>query len=210
MIHAYNKIYLNQVQDSMGTMLHFVVHDMKWDINKYYDCFISSGVAKMLEHAEPQFAAGKSGYEIAYEVYYRIFGSSTDIKPNYVFGRSPEYFAGWSVAYYSWYKAKSFNEINRAVPIDTIVDMYMPYHEMDVMHFVDEIDARMSKYYDESRLKRLRSYARLTQQELADKSGVSKRMIEQYEQGRKELKNASVATVIKLADVLRCDVRELV
>lgn len=35
-------------------------------------------------------------------------------------------------------------------------------------------------------------------------------MIEQYEQGRKNLSHASVATVISLADAIGCNVRDIV
>lgn len=142
-------------------------------------------------------------------MYYRITGIESDVEPEYVYGRSPEFFAGWSVAYYSWVRSKSYSEINLAVPITDVIAMYNPFHEMDISQFVIEINNRMEEYREESRLKRLRAYASLTQRELAERSGVSKRMIEQYEQGRKSLKNASAYTVIKLADALSCDCREL-
>ena len=112
------------------------------------------------------------------KVYYRLTGAECEVAPEYVYGKSPEYFAGWSAAYYSWYKDISFSDINRVVPIDKIVDLYHPYHEMDVMRFVDYMDEKMSAYYKESQLKRLRIYANLTQKMLSEKSGVSQRMIE--------------------------------
>lgn len=210
MIHAYDKIYLDSIRQSMGNMLHYAVHDMGWDIKKFYECFINTGVSDEVDTASPSFAAGKSGFEIANEVYYRITGTEAKDSPNYVYGKSPEFFAGWAIAYYSWYVSKSFREINRVLPIDEVVKMYNPYHEMDISQFVIEVDNRMREHYEESQLKRLRLYASLTQKELSEKSGVSKRMIEQYEQGRKTLANASATTVISLADALKCDVRELV
>ena len=88
--------------------------------------------------------------------------------------------------------------------------MYHPYHEMDVMQFVIAIDEKMKVYLEESRLKRLRMYAKLTQKELAARSGVSQRMIEQYEQGRKSLSHASADSVSRLADALGCNRAELV
>lgn len=209
MTHAYDEIYLNSIRQAMGDMLHFAVHDMGWDIDKFYDCFIRSGVASEMEAQEPLYGVGRSGYEIALDVYYRITGIESDVEPEYVYGRSPEFFAGWSVAYYSWVRSKSYSEINLAVPITDVIAMYNPFHEMDISQFVIEINNRMEEYREESRLKRLRAYASLTQRELAERSGVSKRMIEQYEQGRKSLKNASAYTVIKLADALSCDCREL-
>ncbi len=55
----------------------------------------------------------------------------------------------------------------------------------------------------------MRKYAQLTQKMLAERSGVSQRMIEQYEQGRKELKHASAETVVRLSRVLNCSVNDL-
>jgi DNA-binding transcriptional regulator YiaG len=210
MIHAYDEIYLNSAQKVMGNMLHFAVHDMKWNINKFFEAFISTGVAGSIERGTPRFVVGMSGYEAAYEVYYRLTGSECEITPDYVYGKSPEYFAGWSLAYYSWYSNNSFKDIYRVIPADKVVSMYHPYHEMDVMQFVIAIDEKMKVYLEESRLKRLRMYAKLTQKELAARSGVSQRMIEQYEQGRKSLSHASADSVSRLADALGCDMAELV
>ena len=88
--------------------------------------------------------------------------------------------------------------------------MYTPYHEADLTKFVIEIDHRISSRMSESRLARLRAYAGMTQKLLAERSGVSVRMIEQYEQGKKSLDHASVSTVSRLARALNCTVEELV
>jgi transcriptional regulator with XRE-family HTH domain len=60
-----------------------------------------------------------------------------------------------------------------------------------------------------TRLKIVREYKGLSQSELADKSGVSLRAIQAYEQGYKDFSKAQLATALKLADALECDVREL-
>ncbi len=209
MIHAYDKSYLSKTQRAMGDMLHFAAYDLKWDISKFYNAFISTGLAHSVETGTPAYTVGKSGYELAFEVYYRLTGSECEVSPVYVFEKSPEYFAGWSVAYYSWYTNTPFEKINRVTPITSIIDMYNPYHEMDITHFVEVIDARISAYNNEAQLKRMRKYAQLTQKMLAERSGVSQRMIEQYEQGRKELKHASAETVVRLSRVLNCSVNDL-
>ncbi len=56
----------------------------------------------------------------------------------------------------------------------------------------------------------MRAYAGLTQKMLAEKTGVSVRMIEQYEQGRKDINHASAETVYKLAKSLGCSMEELI
>ena len=144
MTHAYDEIYLSKAQKAMGDMCHFVVHDWKWDLQEYFLLFISTGVARLVEIGSPDFVVGKSGYEIAYEVYYRQYGEECSIRPNYVYGKSPEYFAGWSVAYFSWYRNLSYEKICNAVSMNKIVDLYHPYHEMDVMQFVAEMERRMT------------------------------------------------------------------
>ena len=59
-------------------------------------------------------------------------------------------------------------------------------------------------------LKRIREKTGLSQSGLAEKSGVSVRMIQYYEQGVKDINKAAVITVLKLSDALGVDVRELI
>ena len=59
-------------------------------------------------------------------------------------------------------------------------------------------------------LKRIREKTGLSQSGLAEKSGVSVRMIQYYEQGAKDINKAAVVTVVKLANALGVDVRDLI
>ena len=59
-------------------------------------------------------------------------------------------------------------------------------------------------------LKQIREKTGLSQSGLAEKSGVSVRMIQYYEQGAKDINKAAVLTVVKLADALGADVRDLI
>lgn len=59
-------------------------------------------------------------------------------------------------------------------------------------------------------LKEVRLLKKMTQKELAEKSGVSLRMIQHYEQGVKDIKKAAAETVSKLADVLGCDADDII
>lgn len=58
-------------------------------------------------------------------------------------------------------------------------------------------------------LKKMRQKAGLTQKELAEKAGVSKRMIEQYEQGIKDINEAGAIRVYYMAKALQCNVQDL-
>ena len=51
--------------------------------------------------------------------------------------RSAEYWAGWALAYYQWETNLTFRRITDTVPVDEIVALYTPYHEMDIRQFSD-------------------------------------------------------------------------
>ncbi|MBR5845527.1 MAG: helix-turn-helix transcriptional regulator [Rikenellaceae bacterium] len=55
-----------------------------------------------------------------------------------------------------------------------------------------------------------RKAAKLTQHELAGRSGVSVRTLQYYEQGALDFNKAAVETVYRLAVALECSVEELI
>lgn len=55
----------------------------------------------------------------------------------------------------------------------------------------------------------IRNDARITQKQLAERSGVSQRMIEFYESKFRDINKAQAITVYKLANVLKCSVEDL-
>ena len=59
-------------------------------------------------------------------------------------------------------------------------------------------------------LKEKRQQAGLSQSQLAERSGISFRMIQHYEQGVKDLNKAAAITVYTLAQALGCTVEDLV
>lgn len=60
-----------------------------------------------------------------------------------------------------------------------------------------------------SRLKEMREKKNLSQSQLAEKSGVSLRAIQAYEQGYKDINKGQVVSVLALADALDCNIREI-
>ena len=209
MMNAYSSLYLETAQKTLGGMLHYAVYDLKWSIDDFFRAFINSGIAYRFGIGEPKYTVGMSGPEVAMDVVYRVTGEYPDILPSYYFDRTPEYWAGWAVAYYEWARDIPFDKIEEYVGINKIVEMYHPYHEADISKLVDIMDERIESMRKESTLKRLRKYANLTQKALAERSGVSVRMIEQYEQGTKELSRASAFTVRQLSKALNCRMEDL-
>lgn len=58
-------------------------------------------------------------------------------------------------------------------------------------------------------LKRIRHARGMTQAQLAEKSGVNKRMIQHYEQRFKDINKANATTVFELSQALNCNMSEL-
>ena len=60
-----------------------------------------------------------------------------------------------------------------------------------------------------SNLKTIRTNNNLSQSQLAEKSGVNLRMIQNYEQGFKDINKAQALTLYKIAQVLDCTIEDL-
>ena len=88
--------------------------------------------------------------------------------------------------------------------------MYYTLHEADLTKFVDIVDLKMKEYFFETNLKRIRAIYGFTQAELAERSGVSLRSIQMYEQRNKNINKASEDTMYRLAKVLGCTMEDLI
>lgn len=141
MIPAYDELYLDCAQVSLGCMLDFAVYELKYDIETFFQLFISSGVANRFGDGDFAILAGMSGVELAYKVLEESGNPIERISFQYPDDRSEEYWTGWALAYYQWKTALSFEEIVRYIPIKEIRDLYFPYHEMDIRQFCDKMDS---------------------------------------------------------------------
>lgn len=209
MIRAYDKVYLDKARTALGRMLDFAVYDLKYDLTEFFDLFLSSGVAARFEQGDYSVIVGISGVELAYKVLVESSINVTRIKPNYTADRSAEYWAGWALAYYQWETALEFAEIIRSVPIKDIVNLYYPYHEMDIRQFCEKMNELYRAVNPETNLKLLRKNAGLSQRELAEQSGVPLRTIQQYEQRQRNINKAQAEYLVMMAKVLCCDVDDL-
>ena len=59
-------------------------------------------------------------------------------------------------------------------------------------------------------LKDIRESRGISQQDLSDKSGISKRMIQAYEQGYCDINGAKLTTLVTFANVLNCSIDQIV
>jgi len=210
MIRAYHKVYLEKARTNLGRMLDFATYDLGYDPCEFFDLFMNCGLAEQFGKGEFSLTVGMSGVELAYRVLELTKHQVERSKPRYTADRSPEYWAGWALAYYQWETAMSFSEILEYIPLDDIIRMYSPYHEMDIRHFCDRMNELYRAANPETKLKQLRQRASLSQSELAEASGVPVRTIQQYEQRQKNINKAQAEYLMMLARALHCSAEDLI
>ncbi len=83
------------------------------------------------------------------------------------------YWVGWALAEYQWATCKRFKDIFSRISLVEIILMYSVYHEMDIEHFIEDMNKKYDSIEQETRLKTLRENRGISQTELAKLSGVS-------------------------------------
>ena len=197
MIHAYNKLYLNKARSTLASLFDYAVYDCGLSLSTVWDTFRFSDIGHRFEVGDPSIVAGRSGVELAMS----LFNVDKEHHPRY--DKTPEYWVGWAIGYYQWYRNLHFDEIS--LPIDVVRTLYNPYHEMDILQFCDQMDILLDYDRTTSKLKRIRMSMGLSQSELALLTDIPIRTIQQYEQKQKDINGARAEYVILLARALDCD-----
>lgn len=208
-IRTYYEDYLEHAQKNLGHMFDYAINTLEFDADVFMDMFLVSGIAKQFGRGNPTYVAGKTGCELAKEVIKSVGLDNLDREEIMYLDRSPEYWAGWALCFYQWYTGKTFQRIQKAVPLSRIIGMYPVMHEADVMKFVTNMDELLKDFYVDTNLKHFRTLMQMTQSELANESGVALRQIQLLEQRQRDINKAKAETVLRLARVLVCEMEDL-
>ena len=209
MIRAYSADYLVHAQQTLGGML--LAGNYLFDLpsDEFWGLFISTGYAARFGRGEAGVVVGLSGWELAVRILEAAGRRFERRRPEASDTLPPPYWAGWALAKYQWYTGLTFSLIERIVPISAVIDMYHPYHEMDVKRFFGKMDELYLAKYPETNLKRLRTVAGYTRADLARIAEVSPRMVGKYESREKDINHAQADVVGRLAVALHVDVSDL-
>ena len=175
-------------------------------MDKFIEMFIVSEYAKMYEEGNPKILIGISGTELAMNVFDKVGIKINTPMPNNDFDYSPEYWCGWILAYYQWKTGLSYKYIHSQISMQEILKLYPTLHEANEDKFVDIVNERIKNKVKTTRLQQMR---KLSQKELAEKSGVNLRTLQQYELGAKDINKASASSVYALAKALNCEIDDL-
>jgi len=209
MMHAYDEQYLDDAMQNMGEAFDYAINCCGMEPNVFMDMFVAGGLAKQFGAGVPGYVAGMSGTELVWEVTKRA--GKEEVLPvaqiDYEYSR--EYWAGWILAYYQWYSGRSFKDIKKKISMKEILSLYSTLHEASEEKCVEILDAKICNADIQTALQQVRKAGGYSQRELAKKSGVALRMIQQYEQRVKDINKASGITLLALAKTLGCQMEDL-
>ena len=209
MKQAYNEIYLEDAMENMGEMVDYAVNVCHMDIEEFWQLFLSSGLADEFGKGSPKVVSGTSGTEMVYQVFDKAGLPEIEYPIQIEYNRSREYWSGWILAYYQWVTGKRFQDIYKGLPMEEIQRLYPTLHEASEEKFVEVANHLIEANTKSTKLQKLRKNSGYSQRELAERSGVNKRMIQQYEIGAKDINKAAGETLLALARVLSCEIEDL-
>ena len=208
-ICAYDEIYVDSAQNVLGHAVDFAVMTLGLEPNMFGDAFAVSDASKPFAAGNPAYVAGMNGCELARKVLEETGTPFADAEDAMYLDKSPEYWAGWALAYYQWFTGYSFMEILTAVPLEQIVAMYPTYHEMDVSQFVEQMDRHMQEVYPQTKLRMRRETCGFSQSELSADADVPLRQIQLFEQRQRDINKCAAITLLKLSRSLHCSIEDL-
>lgn len=209
MTRAYSESYLSNAKDRLSSFFDYLINDCGMKPDWTCSLFINTGYAEQFERGNPAYVSGMSGVELARAVVKKAYSRKELPEPTYSEECSPEYWAGWALAEYQWFSGRRFKDIFERIPLSQIIGMYSVYHEMDITSFIDAMEEIYSASNGDAKLKRIRESRGLSQNELAEQSGVNLRNIQMYEQRGNDIDKAQARTLYKLSRVLGCSIEDL-
>ena len=104
----------------------------------------------------------------------------------------------------------SFKDILKVLPMREMERMYPALHEASEEKAADVFSDRIRRSMTATKLQTVRKASGMSQRELSEKSGVSLRSIQQYEQRAKDINKAATDSLLSLAKALGCRVEDLI
>ena len=208
-IHAYDEEYFESARRIMGDLFDFAMVTAGVSPETLQKMMITSSSIRQFEKGNPSYVAGMTGCELFIKMVEES-GLSIKIPAEEMYlDKSPEYWSGWTIAFYQWYSGKSFERILEYISIEELLNMYPVFHEMDIMQFVDEVDKKIASGSTGTRLSIIRKYAGLTQKELSEISDVPLRQIQLFEQRQRDINKCQAETLLRLSKALKCNIEDI-
>ena len=208
-MYAYDEIYLYDAMKNLGEAFDYAVSACEIEADEFMNMFIASGFADSFGKGNPRLVCGLYGTELVMETVTKTGLSVNFPEPQTEMEFSPEYWCGWILAYYQWKTGRTFRNIHENILCSEVLSLYSPLHEADEEKFVDTVNSIIWRKNSPSNLQLQRKKSGYSQKELAEKSSVNIRTLQQYEIKSKDIKKAAMQTVMSMANVLGCEIEDL-
>lgn len=209
MMYSYDEQYLYDAMRNLGEATDYAVNACNIELQKFFDLFVATGFATQFENGVPRIVSGLSGTELVNEIMVKVGYERELPEPQIEYDCSLEYWCGWILAYYQWSTGRTFKEIFQNISAADIEMLYPAMHEANEEKFVDVMDSIIEKRTVTSKLQLLRKNIGYSQRQLAEKSGVNLRTLQQYELKTKDINKAATNTLCALSKTLGCRIEDL-
>ena len=208
---AYSEMYLEDAMRTLGEAVDFALCDQGLNSAELTAILSNALEMRQFERGMPRVICGMSGDELAREIIAGAGLKPVECRESYPLDRSPQYWAGWVLAYTQWTSSLCFIDLFEVAPLDWIIGSYHPLHEASEDKFAQIVIGKWNKAQAGKKgLKAARKAAGLTQKQLAAQSGIKLRAIQLYEQNQLDLRRASVSSALALANTLECTIEDLI
>lgn len=188
----------------------YVAGSCQMDIEVFLEMFIISGYAKRLEEGDYAVSPGLSGTELVCRTLSKC-GLNLNFPPaqEEFEGASREYWTGYFLAYLSFYTGRPIKNILEYISAEELSE-YVPELLAEDEDQLRESLIKILSYVEEPvRLQEMRKECGFSQRELAQRSGINLRTLQQYEVRAKDINKAAAASVKALSDVLGCEMTDI-
>ena len=209
MIRAYDNQYLDDAMNCLGEAMDYAFNRCQINMDHFLELFIGTGYAEQFAAGVPKYVSGLSGTELVMDVLKNSGISFPFPEAQIDYDCSPQYWCGWILAYYQWFTARSFKDIQKHITMQEIEKLYPTLHEASEKKFVDTVNRMIRKKNPPTHLQTQRKVSGYSQRELSEKIGINLRTLQQYEIRAKDINKAAGTTLLALSKALGCRVEDL-
>lgn len=151
---AYSEMYLEDAMRTLGEAVNFALCDQGLNPGELAAILSNSLEMRQFERGIPRVICGMSGDEFAREIIARAGLKPVECREIYPFDRSPQYWAGWVLAYTQWAGCMGFSDLFEVAPLDWIIGSYHPLHEASEEKFAGIVIDKWNKLKQAKRASR--------------------------------------------------------
>ena len=200
---------IDEAAETLGLLFDLCAEGWQMDGDGISALFLASGIARQFEVLNAKFTCGMTARELGERMLLSCGAAVPERGEPPCAGASVDAWLGEVLVRYQTSRGIPYERLFEAISYDELRAVYYGHEDCSFEEVALCIDGLIERHGRVNRLRDRRTAAGLTQQQLAVRSGVSVRAIQQYEQGAKDVNKAAAVTVLRLSRALGCMVEDL-